>query len=132
MPGFIIRGRHICTGKLSQGVCEVLAVFIAGNVAAIEEDIALCRETVAPIGNGVAVGEEIIIVKPVGTKGKGALAPMGDKMNCVKLAAFSQDFANLLNTVLLIIEDYDLNGTRPVGLLDICYQLLIVMDIVVN
>ena len=105
--GEILTGRYIRPGDLSDVLEKVLPGAAGGDVAAIEEDVAITCEGVAPGGDGIDVLIQGSAVQPAAAQSDLPAGAVGDKMQCVNSPPIGQHLADLLHTVASRVQGDD-------------------------
>ena len=97
--GRIGAGCDVGSGEVGEGTDERLPLGAPGQVAAVEEEVPITGERIAPAGDGAGVGVGAAGVEPAAAELDGRIRAVGDDVDGIQLLVAGQDLADLGDAV---------------------------------
>ena len=108
-PREVVARRHVRAGQLAQRADERPATLTPGEVAAVEEQIRVVREGVAPGGDEFRIRLEGLGTEDGDSESHGTVPAVRDDMHRVEILIPRQDLTQLLDAVASSVQDHHLD-----------------------
>ena len=128
MPGQVFGGRDIGAGKLGQRIEQAAPARVRREVAAIEQQVAIGAEGVAPASDDLGIVIEVVRGQPRAAELDARRRTVRDDVHRVDVTRSRQGRVNLLDAVLGGVEHDDGQLGAVIAVTQVLDQLGIALD----
>ena len=104
MPREVRTGGHIGAGKRGQGIHQRLAIFVGGQITAIDQNIGVSIESCAPLTDGIFIVTQTVLTQPAASDLKTVFVTVTDQVHSIQITMTFQQFGHLRDAIALIIK----------------------------